>query len=146
MARNLSRFKPGVPRRTHLLLAASLWTVVGIYLMVRGVNRLVETELLMLFVPAMLTGTLKSHLVLDKSAQKSIQRILLLKDGTCLGAVYSWKTWLIVVGMMLMGFVLRQSPIPGGILGFVYITVGWALFWSSRHGWLSYYRKYDKNI
>ena len=135
MVSRLARFKPGVQRKTHLLAAAILWTCIGIMLMVRGMGWLIAADLTYLAVPAVVLGFIKSRFILDKTATRSIDRILLLQDGTCLGAVYSKLTWLLVAGMMSMGMLLRNSSFPRPILAVVYITVGWALFWSSRKGW-----------
>lgn len=135
MFQNLSRYKPGALRKTHLLLAASLWTGIGLMLLLRGLHWLVTSEGVVWVFPALIAGLAKSHFILDKSAKKSIIRILDLKDGTCLGAVYSWKTWGLVLLMMGMGFFLRMSPFPKYILGFLYVMIGSALIWSSRLGW-----------
>lgn len=144
MSSRLARLKPGARRTTHLLLAASLWTCVGILLMCRGMGWLYEAGLAVFALPAILLGFLKSHFVLDRTAAKSIHRILLFDDGTCLGAVYSKMTWLLVLGMMGMGMVLRHLSVPRPILGGIYITIGWALFWSSRNGWRAWWRTHDK--
>jgi len=136
----LARLKPGAQKNTHLLLAASLWTGVGIMLMIRGLGWLVAGDLTYLALPAILLGYLKSRFILDRTAARSIERILLLEDGTCLGAVYSKKTWLLVLVMMTLGFLLRNSSFPRPILAVLYIMVGWALFWSSRKGWRAWRR------
>ena len=137
MRKSLSRFKPGVSRRTHLLLAAILWTGIGILLLTKGSYRIVQvTEYQVAIVmTALIAGTLKSYFILDRSARKSIERILNFKDGTCLGAVYSIKTWLLVVFMMGMGIFLRNSSLPLSLLCFIYFTIGWALLFSSRLAW-----------
>ena len=135
MLRNLDRLKPGGRKKSHLLLASLLWTIAGLILTARGMQWLVQYHRLILIVPALALGTLKSRFILDRTAIKSIARIQLLQDGTCLGAVYSVKTWMLVLLMMGMGMVLRHSPFPRPLLGMLYITIGWALFWSSRHGW-----------
>lgn len=145
MLSKLARFKPGVQRTTHLLLAACLWTCIGVFLMGRGANWLLAANMLYLMLPAFLLGFLKSYFILDKTVVKSIDRILLLEDGTCLGAVYSKKTWLLVLIMMAMGMILRNSSFPKPLLGILYIMVGWALFWSSRHGWRMWRRTVDKH-
>lgn len=103
--------------------------------MTRGTIFLIAGESGFYFLIAMLLGTLKSLFILDKSAKKSIDRIQLLADGSCLGAVYSIKTWLLVLAMMSMGFVLRNSGISITILGTLYVTIGWALLFSSRFAW-----------
>ena len=135
MLLNLDRIKPGGRKKSHLLLASLLWTVAGLILAARGMHWLAVYHRLILVIPALFLGTLKSRFILDRTAKKSIDRIRLLEDGTCLGAVYSVKTWMLVLLMMSMGIVLRHSPFPRPLLGMLYITIGWALFWSSRHGW-----------
>ena len=137
MQKSLLRFKPGVRRRTHLLLAAMLWTGIGILLLVKGSYRIVQvTEYqAAIIITALITGTLKSYFVLDRSARKSIERILTFKDGTCVGAVYSIKTWFLVVFMMGTGIFLRNSSLPLSLLCFIYFTIGWALLFSSRLAW-----------
>lgn len=135
MRKLLLRLKPGVSKKTHLFSAALLWSFIGALLVLRAGIWLIEENNGIYIAPAILIGTLKSLFILDKSARKSIDRILLLDDGSCLGAVYSVKTWLLVMGMMLFGYILRHSSLPMEIIGFVYIAIGWALFFSSRTGW-----------
>ena len=135
MIRNtLTRFKPGGQRKTHLLLAASLWSTIGILLLLRASHWLWPGKM-MLLLPALILGTMKSLFFLDKAAEKVTQRILLMADGTCLGAVYSIKTWLLVLVMMASGMVLRRSPLAPEILAVLYGTIGWALLFSSRNAW-----------
>ena len=95
MKNYFSRFKPGIKRKTHLLLAAILWSVIGILLLTKGSYRIVQVpdHQIVVIITALIIGTLKSILILDRSARKSIVRILEFEDGTCLGAVYSFKTW-----------------------------------------------------
>ena len=87
-------------------------------------------------VPALIAGTIKSFFILDKTARKGVRRILEMADGRCLGAVYSIQTWLLVLIMMGAGMALRHSTLPKEILGALYVTIGWALLFSSRHAWL----------
>ncbi len=138
MTTGLSRFKPGVATRTHLLLSAALWTAIGVLLLAKGTYRLsqlAEWQAFVVVIPAIVIGSLKAVFVLDKSARRGIDRILTFKDGTCLGAVYSIKTWILVLCMMGMGVILRNSSLPIKFLGFLYITIGWAMLVSSRLAW-----------
>lgn len=137
----LKRLKPGGSTTTHLLLATILWTVVGAGLMCRGIVWLIEVEKIWLVFPAVLLGTLKSLFILDKSVRKSIDRIQLLADGTCLGGVYSFKTWTLVVCMIFLGYLLRHLSVPHELLGVLYIGIGWALILSSRIGWNAWRNK-----
>ena len=135
--------KPGAPRQIHLLLAASLWSVIGSMLIFRGVSWLSAVGKIWIMCPAMIIGTIKSLFILDKTARKGVRRILEMADGRCLGAVYSIRTWLLVLVMMGAGTALRRSALPKEILGGLYVTIGWALFFSSRHAWLAWKRISD---
>ena len=122
----------------HLMLAASLWTGIGIMLITRGLFWLTGSGWRWLAFPAIALGTAKSFLVLDKAAKKSLDRISRLADGTCLGAVYSIKTWMLVLLMMASGYTLRHSSLPHSLLGLLYVTIGWALLFSSRHSFTAF--------
>lgn len=133
-------FKPGVPRVVHLFAAPFLWTAIGCLLMVRGWAWIDAERGLLLLLIAGCLGTLKSLCILDATAQRSILRILHFKDNTCLGAVYSWKTWVLVILMICAGFLIRQILQPGDGIGTLYCSIGWALCFSSRFGWYHWYR------
>jgi len=132
--KDLSRLKPGVKRRTHLFLTAILWSVIGLLLLTKGSYRIVQVQehQIIIIIAALVSGTLKSVFILDRSACKSIERILDFEDGICLGAVYSVKTWFLVVGMVGIGIILRNSSLPQSLLCFIYLMIGWALLFSSR--------------
>ena len=142
--RILRRLKPGVPRQIHLLLTAILWSLIGSILIFRGLSWLLDVARLWIAAPALMIGTIKSLLILDKAAKKGIHRILKMADGTCLGAVYSLKTWLLVLCMIGAGMVLRHSSLPGELLGGLYVAIGWSLFFSSRHAWRQITEQWDQ--
>jgi hypothetical protein len=129
------QLKPGVGRAAHLFVAPFLWTTVGIVLMERGLGWIGLHFSLRLVLIALLIGTTKSLTVLDRTAKKGIRRIMGFGDNTCIGAVYPWKTWLLVVLMMCFGIALRKLTHPGVFIGAIYFAIGWALLLSSRHGW-----------
>lgn len=106
--------------------------------MTRGATLLMATDRRWILLPAFLLGTLKSFLLLDTTAQKGVLRILELADGTCLGAVYSIRTWLLILAMIGGGTLLRRSGLPSELLGGLYAAIGWALLFSSRHAWLAW--------
>jgi hypothetical protein len=140
MAKGLSRFKPAVSRRSLLFLSALLWTLIGLLLLAKGSYRWFQLPQWQPFIvaAALVAGSLKSILILDASARRTIDRILLFQDGTCLGAVYSWKTWILVLCMMSMGVILRGC-LPVTLLCFLLITIGWALLLSSRLAWRAWF-------
>jgi hypothetical protein len=129
------RFKPGVGKRVHVFCAAGLWTAIGLILMIRGVLLLQAADYLSLALVGILAGTIKSLLVLDRSALNGIDRIRRFADNTCIGAVYSWKTWLLVIAMMSLGFILRAIKPSPLLFGPLVIAIGWGLIYSSRHAW-----------
>lgn len=132
--------KPGVPRSVHLFTAPFLWTTIGAALVYRGWGWLQPGKGLWLLMVAGLLGTGKSLLVLDKVARRSLDRIIRFQDGTCLGAVFSWQSWLLVLLMMLTGLLLRTLTQPGPCIGTLYCAIGWSLCLSSRLGWLEWFR------
>lgn len=104
--------------------------------------RFLDNESRFLLLPiALLIGSCKALFILDKVAVHAVRRIERFDDNTCLGAVFSWKSWMLVMMMMALGILLRQSMLPRPLLGTLYVAIGWALFFSSRHGWLAWYRK-----
>ena len=131
----LMRMKPGGSTTSHLLLAATLWTVIGIGLSARGALWLAAAGKSWTVLPAIMLGCLKSFFILDKSAMIIIARIQKLADGSCLGGVYSPRTWALVLFMIMLGYLLRRSSMPLEPLGFIYVTIGSSLFLSSRLGW-----------
>ncbi|MGV1099842.1 hypothetical protein ACUUL3_10605 [Thiovibrio sp. JS02] len=88
-----------------------------------------------LFAAALVGGSFKALFVLDRAARKNIARITSRQDGACLGGVYSWKMWGLVVCMMLGGRLLRDSGVPTVLITVLYVAVGWALLLSSRLLW-----------
>ena len=134
-----SKFKPGVSPKTHLFCASALWTVIGLLLIFRGITYLAPDYLLPLLLIGIILGSLKSYLVLNKAASRGVERIKRFGDNTCIGAVYSWRTWLLVLVMMLLGMILRISPVPQALIGTVCIAIGWALLLSSRYPWQQWF-------
>ena len=137
MQKGMARFKPAVQRNTLLCASALLWTFIGLLLLIKGGYRWYYTpdRQPLIIVAAFVAGSGKSFLVLDNAARRGIERILKFADGTCLGAVYSSKTWILVLCMMGLGVILRNSSLPVQVLCFVYFTIGWALLFSSRLAW-----------
>jgi hypothetical protein len=130
----LARLKPGASSSTNLLVAALMWSFIGLYLMVRG-YLLVEALPGVFLVLALVLGTLKSFWVIERAARKNIARIVARPDGMCIGGVYSWGMWGLVVCMMIGGRLLRNSSVPPLLVSVIYGAVGWALFFSSRLIW-----------
>jgi len=136
----LIRYKPGVSIRTHLLLGAIIWTVVGFFLLINGFVLVSIQSHLLYGLSGLLLGTVKTFFILDRVARKNIRRIHDFGDKVCFGSVYSLKTWLLVIGMIILGRFLRTTVLPGEVVGFIYTAVGWGLMLSSRLMWIEWNR------
>jgi len=66
-------------------------------------------------------------------AQKNIKRLHAFLEKASPFAFMSAKSYLLVVFMMGLGLVLRNSPLPKVYLSVLYTTIGAALFFSSLH-------------
>ncbi len=137
------KLRPNASVTAHLIVAATIWTVVGLSLILRGTLWLNAIDRLWIVLPALVLGTLKALFMLDRSAKKNIDRILSSRDGKCIGGVYSIKTWLLVLLMMLAGCLLRNSSLPKEFLGLFYVSIGWALVFSSRNAWVIWRQQAD---
>jgi len=68
-----------------------------------------------------------------KIAQRNIDRISQLTERTCLFAFQTWKGYLIIGLMIILGAILRDSAIPKQYLAILYTAIGGAIFLSSLH-------------
>ncbi len=140
LKKTLLRYKPGVSVRTHLLLAALIWSVVGFFLLTNGLVLTLLNNRLWFAVAGLILGTLKTFFILDRVARKNMKRIKEFEEKVCIGSVYSWKTWLLVAAMIVLGRYLRTTVLPGEVVGLIYTAVGWGLMLASRLMWLEWKR------
>lgn len=148
MHKGLEAYKPAANARTHLLLAALMWTVVGGTLLVVGARWALLTQLtiaLPLLALAVAAGAFKAHFVLKRTARRMIDRIRVRGDGRCLGGFVSLPTWAFVFLMMGLGYLLRHGLLPRPVVGFIYVAVGAALLLASRRVWSAWQRHYPIN-
>ena len=140
LKKTLLRYKPGASARTHLFLAALIWSVVGFFLLTNGFVLISLQDHSWLAGVGLIMGTAKTFFILDRVARKNVKRIKEFEDKVCIGSVYSWKTWILVAGMIVLGRFLRTTVLPGEVIGLVYTAVGWALILASRLLWLAWKR------
>ena len=113
----------------------------GLLLMLRGWRWLAAPSHPVFLLAAIGLGSLKSFFLLDRITRRTVHRIRYFNDNTCLGAVYSWKSWLLVLVMIVAGVLARHFCTPGPVLGMLYLAIGWALLFSSRLGWLAFWHE-----
>jgi hypothetical protein len=135
-------YKPAVSSRNQLLLAAALWTIVGVMLLTFGTIWIFcrgdKTISLFIFLVAVGLGLLKNSLVLDRTANSIAYRIVQRGEGRCVGSFFSLRTWALVGCMIVLGRLLRGMNVPLQFLGLLYAAVGIGLLISSRSIWLAW--------
>jgi len=77
-------------------------------------------------------GFIKGNFVLRKIARKYSARILALPVSSPIYKTFSPKSWIMVLGMMILGRTIRALGAPHLIIGVIYVAVGCALLMGSR--------------
>lgn len=140
-----SKFDPAVDKIFLVAFSGITWTVVGIVLCNLAVNWLAPTStksILLLGLAGIILSLLIHHFGFLKLVDKNIARIL-AKDGkVCIFGFQPWKSYMIILVMIIMGTALRNSTLPKPYLAIVYIGFGGAMLLSS----LRYHRIFIKLI
>jgi len=134
----MRRLTPIASSRTQLLASALMWSLAGTGLCITGAVwalgahwRYAAPALVL----AAAVGVIKAHFLLHKTAGRIVRRIEERGGGRCIGGFLSWKSWLLVLAMILLGRLLRQSPLPVAWRGAIYFALGAALLVASRVAW-----------
>lgn len=141
----------GLSRQQHLVIAALIWTVVGIGLSTMGLLFWFHLPYLGNLDPQHLAigglmmgiGLVKGKFVLDKTAGRVIDRVETLQEinpAKSILQMFGAKTLALIGAMMFIGYLLRAMGVSYEIRGLVYLAVGPALLWSSRNYWRSAWR------
>lgn len=135
---NVERFKPAASIRSRLLVAALLWTLVGSGLFVAGVSWTLAGQGGWGWAGMALglaVGWLKGRYLLAGRAAANARRIVAAGENRCLGGVFEWSAWVIVLAMIGLGYLLRHSDVPRLWIGVIYVAVGSALILASVGTW-----------
>jgi hypothetical protein len=120
------------------LIAQVLWTLVGLGLSGAGLYWILQhsgVRGMLYAAPCLVVGLLKAFFVLDEVAQRTLGRIDARGASRCAFGFLSGKSWLLLVGMMAVGRLLRASPVSRTDIGFLYVAVGSGLLVASRTLW-----------
>ncbi len=134
------RALPSAGAKTQLLLAAGMWTIVGVMLPTMGIVWDLQGYRLLGLVfalPFLGVGLLKSK-ILDRVSARTIAHIRSRDPAGFVLGFLPLTSWLLIALMIATGIVLRHvltGPHPRAWLGFVYIAVGSGLLMSSRKLW-----------
>jgi hypothetical protein len=124
-------------KRTNLVKTAGfIWMLVGLFLIIRGLTiiSILDLYTISLSLIAVGIGYLKARFIFYKIISNNINRIKQLapeKEKVCIFAFQAIQSYLIVFLMILLGWILRISPLGTNILSFIYILIGFALSISS---------------
>ena len=132
----LKKLNPAVSKYWLIALAGLMWSIVGIMLCHLAYIWLAKMNW-SLGLPLGSLGIISALAVhgycFSKIALKNIDRLCLISDKCCIFAFQAWKSYLIIVFMIMLGMVLRNLPIPKHFLAVIYTAIGGALFVSSFH-------------
>jgi hypothetical protein len=140
-------FKPAVTKKALLFMAGFVWLCVGTMLLSMAISWFAEIEgrAVFLFVlPGFLLALMIHHFGFLKIVDKNIDRIRPMTEKRCLFAFITWKSYLIILVMVLMGYLLRHSPIPNKYLAIIYSGIGLALILSSIRYIRAFFRELRK--
>ena len=128
------RMRLDIDRRWLFAIAGVIWMGVGILLLTYAVTWLAPVSVpleLELTVAGLAVAAVFLRFVFHGIVTKNIARI---EGGPARVSAYSfqgWKSYLITVFMIVLGIVLKRSPIPKPDLAVMYLGVGLALMLAS---------------
>jgi hypothetical protein len=130
----LENLKPGVHKAWLLFIAGMLWMGVGLILEIFAFHWLKDVAPHKAFISALigfLLALIIHHFGFLRVVDKNLNRILPMEGTRCAFSFISWKGYLLIAVMMLMGYGLRHSPLPKLYLASLYSAIGTALILSS---------------
>jgi cyanate permease len=130
---NIRQFTPSADKRILVLLAGLMWCGVGLMLgsfAVSWLSQINGSERVLYYAAGFLAAMPIHHFGFLKIADKNLKRLLPLSEKRCLFSFMTWRSYIIVLIMVLMGIALRHSSIPKRYLSILYNGIGLALFLS----------------
>ena len=130
----MEKWKPGVPKTTLLLMAGTMWIGIGIMLDFMSYSWLKNEEPDKTLLPAVVgfaCALIIHHFGFLRIVDRNLGRILPMEGKRCVFSFIPWKSYILIVIMILFGLFLRLTPIPKLYLAVLYIGIGTALILSS---------------
>lgn len=143
MNSKIKKFDPAVDKKFLIVLSGIIWTVVGIMLCNLAIKWLSHTSVqntLLLGLSGLVLALLIHHFGFLKLVDKNIARIMEKEGKVCIFGFQPWKSYMIILIMIVMGITLRSSALPKQYLAIIYIGFGGAMLLSS----LRYHRVFIK--
>lgn len=128
------KWKPGVSKSALLFIAGAVWMGVGIGLDILAwswLKRAPTTPAFLSTAVGIIAALIIHHFGFLRIVDRNLGRIRPMKGRRCAFAFIPLKSYLLIAVMILLGTLLRHSPIPRLYLAPVYIGIGTALILSS---------------
>ncbi len=128
-----------VPKRYLPRVAGGLWLAVGLGLTVRGLlwwRPWLSAQEALLALALLPLAVLFSSKILLRVARRTLSHIRNLPEKACLFAFQPPRSWLIMGSMILLGILLRRSPLSRDLLGGLYVLMGLALSLTGPRFWI----------
>ncbi|MEN6439375.1 MAG: hypothetical protein ABFD97_12435 [Syntrophobacter sp.] len=130
----IKRCRPTVERHWRMLLAGSVWLMVGLALVLTACRWLAQLDWpvnLVLAATSAGLGLAVFHFGFSRIAARNIERLRKQDEPACLFSFQGWRSYILILVMMLFGYALRHLPIPKSVDAAIYFIIGSALAFSS---------------
>ena len=139
----ISNLKPAVDKKILVFLAGLMWCGVGVMLLRLAVSWLMQFQgRFVYYLTGFVIAMPVHHFGFLKIADRNLTRLMPISEKKCIFSFMTWRSYIIVVVMVLLGITMRHSRIPKNYLSVLYIGIGLALFLSG----LRYFRFFIKLI
>ncbi len=134
--------KPSVRRHWLVFAAGVVWLTVGCGLTSAACFWLYSSQWplsLVLGALSLALGLIVYSFGFSRIVSKNLERIGGKPERVCLFAFQGWRSYFLILAMMLMGFTLRRLPVPKEFVAMIYFTMGSALIRGSS----LYFRRFS---
>ena len=141
----LSHLKPTVPKCWLFAASGVMWSAVGIMMCATAIGWLAASGMgrgTAFGLAGLVLAMLSVRWGFGSIAQKNIRRLRRLPDRGCFFAFQAWKSYLLIMVMIVLGVTLRHSSIPKHFLAVAYTAIGGALIVGSFY----YYRHLSRLV
>ncbi len=134
---------PVAKRKTLVLIAGALWSLVGLWLIITALRWLIPLpEFYPILWPTIgiIFGVIIYRFGFSKLVTINISRIFSQSPGkekVCIFSFQNTKSYVIIIAMIVLGYILRHLPVAKIYIVPIYTAIGLALLLSS----LIYYRR-----
>jgi hypothetical protein len=132
--------EPAVSRQTLIYSAAVVWGGVGLLLCLRAYFWFAASPMSTwwMVLLALALGLIKGRLIFSRLAARNLARIKEMspeKEKVCFFAFQAIRSWVLILGMITLGILLRMSPLPRELLAVIYLAIGIGLIYASTVYW-----------